>query len=268
MHIENYVIIVCLLTGVIHFVGIVSLGSRIVAAQTQKIASSTSIFQVISLFAQFSAAIQAPLLTKSIERNIILGGAPNETIFRIVVFSATIGAVLGAISIPTVHRFMKNGVDALYQHNSIYKVIVKSFKLSTLHHLKQSLKFPELRNFIRLKEYKDMPLGIMFLNVAVYSFITVSVLSCLYAGYLNPHLRTTALSMNGFSIGLGVIGLSLFVEPYTATLTDKTIAGKVQQPYFRKYLSFVILARIFGTLVGQLLFIPLAWVIIRLAEWL
>lgn len=268
MHIENYVVLACLLTGVIHFVGIVSLASRIVGTQTQKISSSTSIFHVISLFAQFSAAIQAPLLTKSMEKNIILGGAPDETIFRVVILSATIGAILGAIAIPTVHRFMKKGVDALYLHSSIFMVVVKSFKLSTLRHLQQSLKLPALRNFIRLKEYQDLPLGIIFLNIFVYSFITVSVLSCLYAGYLNPNLRTTALSMNGFSIGLGAIGMLLFVEPYTATLTDKVIAGKVKDSYFRKYLSFVVIARIFGTLLGQLIFIPLAGVIIRLAEWL
>lgn len=268
MQIQNYVILACLLTVIIHFVGVVSLASRIVGTQTQKISSSTSIFQVISLFAQFSAAIQAPLLTKSMEKNIILGGAPDESIFRLVILSATIGAILGGIAIPTTHRFMKKGVDALYFHNSIFMVAVKSFKLSTLRHLKESLKLPALPNFVRLKEYQDLPLGIIFLNVLVYSFITVSVLSCLYAGYLNPDLRTTALSMNGFSIGLGAVGLLLFVEPYTATLTDKVIAGKVKESYFRKYLTFVVVARILGTLLGQLLFIPLAAVIIRVAEWL
>jgi hypothetical protein len=264
----NNLYLVAFLTIVIHFVGIVSLAARIVGTQTRKIASSTSLFNFVGLLAQFSSAIQAPLLTKSIERNIILGNPPDDYVFRMIIFSATVGAVLGAIAIPTMHRFMKKGVDALYLYNSIFMVIVKSFKLSTLRHLTQSFKLPVARNFIRLKEYQDLPLGIIFLNIFVYSFITVSVLSCLYAGYLNPNLRTTALSMNGFSIGLGAIGMLLFVEPYTATLTDKVIAGKVKNSYFRKYLTFVVIARIFGTLLGQLLFIPLAGVIIRLAEWL
>lgn len=268
MQFLDNLLLVSLLTIVIHFVGIVSLAARIVGTQTRKIASSTSMFNFVGLLAQFSSAIQAPLLTKSIEKNIILGNSPDDYVFRAIIFSATIGAILGGLAIPTMHRFMKKGVNSLYLHNSIFMVLMKSFRYSTLHHFKQSLKLPTLLNFIRLKEYKDMPIGIMLLNAAVYSFITVSVLSCLYAGYLNPNLRTTALSMNGFSIGLGVIGLSLFVEPYTATLTDKVIAGKVQQPYFRKYLTYVIMARIFGTLLGQFLFIPLAGVIIRLAEWL
>lgn len=266
-YLNNFYLVV-FLTMVIHFVGIVSLAARIVGTQTRKVASSTAMFNFIGLLAQFSSAIQAPLLTKSIEKNIISGHGPDDYVFRAIIFSATVGTILGALAIPSMHRFMKKGVNALYMHNSIYQVIVKSLKLSTFYHFKQSLKLPTLLNFVRLKEYKDMPAGIMFLNVGVYSFITVSVLSCLYAGYLNPDLRTTALSMNGFSIGLGVIGLSLFVEPYTATLTDKVIAGKVQQPYFRKYLTYVVMARILGTLVGQLLFIPLAGLIIRLAEWL
>lgn len=256
------------LTIIIHFIGIASLSARIVGTRTKKVAFSTSLFNIIILISQFSNTIQAPLLAKSIEKNIVAGNPPNNSIFRLIIFSATIGSILGLLAIPTIHRFMKKGVDALYLHRSIFTVFIKSLRFSTITHFKESLTIPSIHNISNLKNYRDIPMGLIFLNVFVYSFITVSVLSCLYAGYLNPNLRSTALAMNGFSIGLGSIGMMLFVEPYNATLTDKVIDGTTTESYFRRCLTFVVIARIFGTILGQFLLVPMAWLIIRLSEWL
>jgi hypothetical protein len=112
-----------------------------------------------------------------------------------------------------------------------------------------------------------MRMGVILLNVFVCSFTTVSVLSCLFAGYLSPSLRTTALSMSGIANGLGTIGLMLFIEPYNSILTDKVIEGTISEAYFRRYLTLVILARCIGTIVGQFTFIPLAHFIAMLASF-
>ena len=263
---QNNFFLVCLLTIIIHFVGIISLSARIVGIRTKKIASSFSLFNIISLVAQFSSSIQSPLLAKSIESQIIHNLPPNNLSFRLIIFSATIGSCLGIFAIPSGHRFMVKGVDSLYHHRSVFKVLVKSIKFSTLRHFNNSLTLPKIENLTRLKRYNDIPVKMILLNIVVNSFITVSVLSCLYAGFLNPNLRTTALSLNGISVGLGVIGMLLFVEPYNATLTDKVLDGSVSEAYFRRFLTFVVIARMIGTIVGQFLLIPLAKVIINIAE--
>ncbi|EJL62394.1 lipid II flippase family protein [Flavobacterium sp. CF136] len=263
---NNNLVLVCILTLVIHFISIISLSSKIVGTRTRRVASSASIFNIIALTAQFSSSIQAPLLTKSIENTIISGFQPNEFLFRSIIFCATLGCTLGAFAIPTTHRFMAKGVKSLYENNSIIGVLMKSFRKKTYYHFKESVSLPRKENFTRLTQYKDLYLKLIFMNVLVYSFITVSVLSCLYAGYLNPNLRTTSLSLSGIAVGLGSVGMLLFIEPYHGTLTDKVIDGTVKESYFRRHLTYIILARILGTILGQFLYIPLAWVIVSIAE--
>jgi hypothetical protein len=262
------ILLVCALTSIIHFIGIISLSAKIVGTRTRRIASSASIFNIIIILSQFSNTIQAPLLTKTIENSIILGNSPNDLMFRCIILSATIGSIFGGLFIPTVHRFMEKGVNALYNNRSVFVVAIKSLSLSTIIHFKKSFTIPKKSNFYRLNKYKDIYMELVLLNVVVYSFITVSVLSCLYAGYFNPNLRTTCLSMSGVAVSLGSIGMMLFIEPYHATLTDKVMDGSVTESFFRRHLTFVIIARIFGTILGQFIFIPLAWVIVKLAELL
>jgi Alternate to MurJ len=266
MYFQDNFVWVYILTTLIHFLGIVGLSARIVGIQTKKLASSFSLFNIITLIAQFSISIQSPLLAKSVESQIIKGNQPNDLEFRFIIFSATIGSFLGILAIPSAHRFMKKGVDTLYNHKSVFKVLLKAANKSIFIHFVQSLTIPKIENFTRLKRYHDIPTGIILLNILVNSFITVSVLSCLYAGYLNPNLRITALSLNGVSVGLGIVGMMLFVEPFNATLTDKTVDGSVSEAYFRRFLTFVVIARMIGTIIGQILLIPLAKIIIYIAE--
>lgn len=255
---NNYIITVCILTALIHFISISSLSARIVGTRTRRLASSSSIFNVIILFSQFASTIQAPLLTKSVESSILMHEGPNDFIFRMIILSSTIGAILGGLSIPTIHRFMEKGVSAMYKQKSVFKVLLKSLKLSTFSHLKGSLRIPIKANFVRLRKFDDIKIWMILLNVIVYGFTTVSVLSCLYAGYLNPVLRTTSLSMSGIANGIGAVGMLLFIEPHNAILTDKVMDGSVSESYFRRHLTFVIMGRITGTILGQFLFIPIA----------
>jgi len=266
MPFPSNIFLVCLLTMIIHFMSIISLSARVVGIRTKKLASSFSLFNIISLIAQFSSSIQSPLLTKSIENQIINGLSPSNISFRLIIFSATIGSCLGIFAFPSGHRFMAKGVNSLYYNKSIFKVLIKALRMSTFIHFRKSLTIPKIENLTHLILYRDISIKVIFLNILVNSFITVSVLSCLYAGFLNPNLRTTALSLNGISVGLGVLGMLLFVEPYNATLTDKVLDGSISEAFFRRFLTFIVIARMIGTITAQLLFIPLAQLIIKIAE--
>ncbi len=250
----------------IHFISIISLSARVVGIRTKKLASSFSLFNIITLISQFSSSIQSPLLAKSIENQIINGLSPNNISFRLIIFSATIGSCLGIFAFPSGHRFMAKGVDSLYYNKSIFKVLIKSLRWSTLEHLRKSLTIPKFENLTQLIRYRDISINIILLNIFVNSFITVSVLSCLYAGFLNPNLRTTALSLNGISVGTGIIGMLLFVEPYNATLTDKVLDGSISEAFFRRFLICILIARMIGTIFAQFLLMPLAQLIIKIAE--
>lgn len=260
------IIIVCFLTAFINWVNVVIISTRIVGVQTRKVASSNSVFNIIALAANVAGATQAPLLAKTIEKSIIEGHQPYNFLFRLIIFSATIGSIAGAFSIPSLHRILKKGVESLYRQQSVLKVITASLRPSSFAKIKQHLAFPNGENFRRLSSYQDMPVKLLVINILVYGFITISILSCLYAGYLNPLLRTTALSLNGVALGLGTLGMMLFIEPFNSILVDKVIDGAVTEGYMRKYFAFVAIARVLGTILGQFLFIPMAHVIIFIAE--
>ncbi|MEN9522769.1 MAG: hypothetical protein RL065_1146 [Bacteroidota bacterium] len=260
------IILSCLLVLIVHFIGTIALSARIVGTETRRIASSTSIFNIVNLVANFSTMLLAPILAKNIEQQINLGNKPQEYFFHIILLCSSIGCLIGAFAIPTVHRFMKHGVDSLYHHTSIFKVVINSVKLSTFIHLKNSFTMMNKSNFYRLLQFKNLPYSVLIINILVYSFVTNNVLACLYAGILNPEYRSTALSLNGITVGLGTLGILLFIEPFNATITDKVMEGTVSKAYFRKYLAFLVIARFVGTLLAQFTFIPLSKIISIIAQ--
>ena len=263
---DNCLLAVCCLTVGVYFIGTSSIASRIVASRTKRFASSNVMFNILLLFSQFATTIQAPLLAKMIENDILSGSKPNDAIFRLVIFSATLGTILGGFAIPTLHRFMEKGVDSMYKNSSVLKVFFKSLKPKTFLYLRESLRIAHANNYKRLLNPEGINGSIILMNIVVYSFTTVSILSCLYAGYLNPELRTTALSMSGIANGVGAVLMILLLQPYDAILTDKVIDGTVSHSFFRRHLSFVVIARIVGTIGGQFLFIPMSRLIAFLAS--
>ncbi|MHA8098911.1 lipid II flippase family protein [Aquirufa aurantiipilula] len=265
----NYtLILLVVLTCIINFILIISLSVRIVSTRTKRISTSNSLFSLIYLIGQFSYNIQIPILAKYVEELLVSNVELSSIFFRIILLASTFGAILGAISIPTIHRFMSRGVELLHHNHSVINLIKKSISISTVIHLKNSAKWPDKLNFVRLKNMEKMNVEIFILNILVYTFMSTSMLSCLYAGALHPELRTTSLSLSGFAGGIGTIIMLLLVEPYNSILTDKVIEEKVSNAYFRQHLSFVILARIIGTLMSQFLFIPLSKMIVWVAAWI
>jgi hypothetical protein len=104
------------------------------------------------------------------------------------------------------------------------------------------------------------------MNLIITALLTVSVLACLYAGYLNPELRTTCLSMNGFIVGLSVILSMLITEPHLSILGDKVAFQGMDEGYFRRYLGLVVVARLVGSGLSFLLLVPMAKFVVFLAQ--
>jgi hypothetical protein len=50
----------------------------------------------------------------------------------------------------------------------------------------------------------------------------------------------------------------IFIDPYLSIMTDEVVLGKCKESLFRKYIVYMVIARIIGTLVAQLIFLPSA----------
>ena len=86
----------------------------------------------------------------------------------------------------------------------------------------------------------------------------------MYASYLNPDYRTTASNLSAFVNGLATILMFVFIDPHLSTMTDDVTMGKYSEAAFRKYIVYMTVARLIGTILAQVIFLPgaklLAWI--------
>jgi hypothetical protein len=85
---------------------------------------------------------------------------------------------------------------------------------------------------------------------------------------LNPILRTTSSNLSSVINGLATILMFLFIDPYLSILTDEVTEGKYQEAAFRQQVVWMVLARLAGTLLAQLTFLPAAQLIVFIAKQL
>lgn len=100
------------------------------------------------------------------------------------------------------------------------------------------------------------------------AIITVGVLAALYAGYLNPEYRTTASNLSAIINGVATILMFIFIDPFLSVMTDDVVLGKTKESLFRKYIVYMVLARLLGTILAQLIFLPAAQLIAWTAEFI
>jgi hypothetical protein len=263
---QMVLLIVCTLTFVIHFMGTMSYCLRIVNVQTHKSAITWSLFNFLMVGSRMAITLQAPLLAKYVENRIFNQESYDIAFFRYVIIASMLGAMLGGLAIPTGQRVFTQIVEVLYKLFSFPKLIRAGLRWKNWKIIQKHFAIPKQGNFQMLTQYQDISLKIMFLHMMSNAFFTVSVLSCLLAGYLNPTIRATAASLNGFVNGAAIVIFMVFADPDMAILSDRVIAGEQTQQYFRKYMVFVVVSRFIGTLLAQFMLLPLAYLIAFIAK--
>jgi len=267
MNFNFTIYLVCVLTTTIYVMSSLSLSVKLVSIKTRKMAATYSVYNIFFLITRLAITLQAPLLSKHVETSIGLREEPQIGIFYLLIIMSTLGSIIGALFIPTISRFMTSAVEKAHLQNSLFSIFYKVSPLKVYSHFKRSIKWPNKQNLEDLFNFKNLPLGIISLNLIISCLQSVSVLSCLYAGYLNPALRSTCLSMNGFILGLSTLLSLLLTEPHLSILADKVAFQGGDESYFKRYLSLVITARVLGTTLGFLFLVPLSHVVVFLAQY-
>ncbi len=263
------ILIVLVFTLVIHIISTLSYSVRIVGIRTRKIAISFALFNIMVLISRTSNSFQAPLLAKWIENNIKVGNNPGTVEIRLILLTATIATIIGGILIPTFQRILSKMVNNFSVHKSVPRLILHGFTKSGIKQFKNEIKLPDKNNFKMTKSLMaGIPIKIYLYNIVAVSIITVGVLSSLYAGFIEPDLRTTASTLSSVVNGLATILMFVFIDPYLSGLTDDVIEGKFSEINFRKIIRFMIVSRFLGTILAQILLIPfskfIAWIAIVL----
>ena len=257
------IIIVLILTFVINLITTLSYSVRIVGIRTGRVAISFALFNILVLVSRTANGFQAPLLAKSVETNINAGVFNNVGMFRLIILVCSIATVIGAFLIPTFQRILSKAVVDFSIHKSMGRLILHSFSKAGILYFKDNLTIPHQNNLSQIRLNRKFPWRIFILNILAVAIMTIGVLSAVYASYLNPNYRTTASNLSAFINGFATILMFAFIDPHLSAMTDDVTLGKCSENTFRKYIVYMIIARLLGTILAQLLFLPsaqlLAW---------
>ena len=261
---STQVLIVLILTFLINLITTLSYAVRIVGVRTGRIAISFALFNILVLVSRTANGFQAPLLAKTVENDIKHGVFENLSTFRLVILSCTVASIAGALLIPTFQRLLSRAVINFSEYKSIPRLIYHGFSKTGILYFRDNLSLPVKENVTRIDLGAQFPWRIFILNVIAVSIVTIGVLSAVYASYFNPEYRTTASNLSSFINGFATILLFVFIDPHLSAMTDDVTLGKVSEVTFRKYIVYMTIARVIGTVLAQVLFIPsaklLAWV--------
>jgi hypothetical protein len=261
---SNQIIFVIGLTFLINLITTLSYSVRIVGIRTGRIAVSFALFNILVLISRTAYGFQAPLLANTIEKNINTGEGENLFEFRLIILVCSIATIVGGLLIPTFQRLLSIAVDKFSLYKSVPKVLLHSFSKGGVTSIRESTVFPSLRNLSALDIRDHFPWKVFIMNVIAVAIITVGVLSSLYAGYINPEFRTTASSLSGVINGLSTILMFMFIDPFLSIMTDDVVLGNTKESVFRRYIVYMVFARLIGTVLAQFLFVPsaniIAWV--------
>jgi Alternate to MurJ len=261
---SNQIIIVLALTFLINLITTLSYAVRIVGIRTGRIAVSFALFNILVLVSRTAYGFQAPLLAKTIENNINAGSGNNLFDFRLIILSCSIGTILGGFSIPTFQRVLSLAVEKFSIYKSVPNLLLHSFTKGGIASLKDNMVIPSTKNVTTISLTRDFPWKVFIMNVVAVAIITIGVLSSLYAGYINPDFRTTASSLSSIVNGVSTILMFIFIDPFLSIMTDDVVLGKTKESLFRKYIVYMVFARVLGTIIAQFIFIPSS----RLIAWI
>jgi hypothetical protein len=261
-------VLLIIFTFIIHLIGTFAYSTRIAATRTGQIALSFAMFNVMILISRISNSFQAPLLAKRVEENLDIYINNIELDFRLILFSSTVATIFGILFTPTFQRILTNSVKKLSYYKSIPKLIFKGISLKGFVSIKNSFKIPSIDNIKGFFNNDKIPLKFIIFNMLATAVWTVGVIASIYAGYLEPELRATSGQLSSVINGLATIMLVLFIDPRVAMITDDVSNNLQTEGYLRRTLVALLVARLLGTLLAQIILVPSAMIIVSVANFI
>lgn len=248
------------LTLVIHLIDTLAYSVRLNSVKSGKFALSMSLFNIFVLVSRTANMFQAPLIGALIGLSILIEIDPLKEI-RMVIFSATIGTLIGIILIPTFLKLFSKAVDRLEIKGSVPSIVVEALSISNIKRMVKNTKKPQKRMFYSLR-YKEIPKRLLILNTVITAIYTIGVISAYYAAFfVEEEFRLSASASSGMINGLATILLTLLVDPQSAIITDQALRNKRPYGDVKALVILLIGTKLLGTLIGQILIYPAAIII-------
>lgn len=248
------------LTLIIHLIDTLAYAVRLHSVKSGKFALSISLFNIFVLVSRTANMFQAPLIGGLIGISILAEVDPLKDI-RLVIFSSTLGTVMGILLIPTFLKLFAKAVDKIELKGSVPSIVVEALSISNLKRIVKSTTKPRKKMLASLR-YKEIPKRFLILNTLITAIYTIGVISAYYAAFfVEEEFRLAASASSGMINGIATILLTLLVDPQSAIITDQALRKKRPYGDVKALVIMLIGTKLIGTLLGQILIYPAAMII-------
>ncbi|MWV45101.1 DUF2837 family protein [Paenibacillus sp. HJL G12] len=249
---------ILMFTLVIHTVDSLSYALRLGGLRSRRITLALSLSGLLVLVSRTSNIAQGPMVGNMVDQALRTDSFRLEPRLHGIIAAATGGTLLAMFLFPSVVRLCSRMVVHLEAAGSFPKMARNLMSVSKWKNGMTYFKRPTLGMMKKLFD-GPLPKRLMVLNMAVTAIYTVGVLSALYAAYLWPAFRLTASTSSGLINGLATILLTLLIDPRIALLSDKTLRGESSLGRMNRVFGHMMMSRMAGTLLAQLLLVPCAY---------
>ena len=257
-------ILISLFIFIIHSIDTLAYAVRLSGARVKLLASALSLFNLMVIVSRMANMMQQPFTGSLIDN------APKvdtlvfvEHQYRIIIGSSTLGTIMGILLLPTfISLFSRAIIHLSDERGSIPALIKKGF---TIEFIKRGVKHIHLPNLTYLKDirFKDIPIRLFVINMLITAIYTIGVLSALFASLIAPERASTSIMASGLINGIATILLTIFIDPKISILADDVINQRGSYTNLKGVSLMMVVSRLFGTILAQLLFIPgaeyIAW---------
>jgi len=260
--------LILLLTAVVHCLDTAAYASRIAGVRTGRLALTGALFNIVSLASRVAYTLQAPLLGSAVDR-LVQQGALTGVLqdFHFIIAAASFGTLAGAILIPSFASLFSRGALAYESYGSFPGLVLHTLSMRGFSRIGQHFRLP-LPDTVRSASRFVLPRSFFLLNVLVTAVYTIGVSSTMYASALAPELARTATTLSGVINGVGTLLLVILIDPVSALVTDQALRGSRPVSAVSHIVVWQVVGRFCGTLLAQLLFLPAAALVVRLARFL
>lgn len=252
--------LVFLFTFIIHLSETLTYSLRLAGVRLGKLAVALSLSGIILLISRTANMIQAPLTGK------ILDFAKNNQEynlieqFRFIIVAATVGTFTALLLFPSAVLLSSRIISNLEAAGSIPRMIRSSASLHKIKNARYHLRFPKLWMLSQLRN-GGISKRLVLLNGLVTAIYTIGVLAALLASTLTAEYTIAASQASGLINGMATILLTILIDPQIGLITDKVLRGDKEVAALKKVFGLLMISRLFGTVLAQVLLLPAAhWI--------
>ncbi|BCB05122.1 lipid II flippase Amj family protein [Bacillus sp. KH172YL63] len=256
------VLSIALFILIIHSIETLAYAVRLSGARVKLIASGLSLFNMMVIVSRMANMMQQPF-TGGLTDNAPKGHKLEvvEEQFRVLIGASTLGTILGIVLLPTFVALFSRGIIYLSeQGGSVPRLIKFGFQHHLykrgIHHISRPG-----RRYLQGISFRSIPKRLFFINMVITAVYTIGVLAALYAALLVPDRQASATMASGLINGIATILLTLFIDPKISVLADDVANGKGNYQELKGLSIMMVISRLCGTVLAQVIFIPGAYYI-------